>query len=117
MISERDPSQKYWTSAILERMESDNFFWIAYYLIYLVKTLGPAQFWKELSLTIFFGKLTIRFTLYKHFLGKSGPERFWKELIPHSIPTFKILNICKNLLVEIYFSFVTCEKQSNFGKN
>jgi hypothetical protein len=35
-ILERDPSQKYWTSAILERMESEEFFWIAYYLIYLV---------------------------------------------------------------------------------
>jgi hypothetical protein len=59
---ERDPSQKYWTSAILERMESEEFFWIAYYLIYLVKTLGPARFWKKWSLAIFFGKLTIAFT-------------------------------------------------------
>jgi hypothetical protein len=53
-ILERDPSQKYWTSAILERMESEEKFWIAYYLIYLVKTLGPAQFWKEWSLTKIF---------------------------------------------------------------
>jgi hypothetical protein len=73
-------------------MEVDEFFWIAYYLIYLVKTLGPARFWKEWSLTKFFGKLTISFTLYKHLLGKSGPERFWKELIPHSIPMFETLD-------------------------
>ncbi len=46
-ILERDPSQKYWTSAILERMESEVIFGIAYYLIYLVKTLWPARFWKE----------------------------------------------------------------------
>jgi hypothetical protein len=61
-ILERDPSQKYWTSAILERIESEENFWIAYYLIYLAKTLGPAQFWKEWSLTKIFGKLTIAFT-------------------------------------------------------
>ncbi len=59
VILEIDPSQKYWTSAISERMESDNFFWIAYYL---VKTLGPAWFRKEWSLTIFFRKLTVSFT-------------------------------------------------------
>jgi hypothetical protein len=46
-ILERDLSQKYWTSAILKRMESEEKFWIAYYLIYLVKTLGLAGFWKE----------------------------------------------------------------------
>jgi hypothetical protein len=62
MILERDPSQKYWTSAILERMESEENFWTAYYLIYLVKTLGPALFWKEWSLTKIFRKLTIAFT-------------------------------------------------------
>jgi hypothetical protein len=43
-------------------MESEENFRIAYYLIYLVKTLGPARFWKEWSLTNFFGKLTIAFT-------------------------------------------------------
>jgi hypothetical protein len=59
MILERDPSQKYWTSAISERMESDKIFQIAYYL---VKTLGPAQFQKEWSLTKKNGKLTISFT-------------------------------------------------------
>ncbi len=61
-ILEWDPSQKYWTSAILERMESEENFQIAYYLIYLLKTLGPARFWKEYSLTKIFGKLTIAFT-------------------------------------------------------
>jgi hypothetical protein len=61
-ILERDPSHKYLTSAISERMESEENFWIAYYLIYLVKTFGPAQFWKEWSLTKFFEKLTIAFT-------------------------------------------------------
>ncbi len=59
---ERDPSQKYWTSAILERMESEENFQIAYYLIYLVNTLGPAQFWKEWSLAKNFGKFTVAFT-------------------------------------------------------
>ncbi len=48
-----------WTIAILERIESDEFFWLAYYL---VKTLGPARFRKEWSLTKIFGKLTISFT-------------------------------------------------------
>jgi hypothetical protein len=91
-IWERDPSQKYWTSAISERMESEEIFWIAYYLIYLVKTLGPVQFWKEWSLTKNFGKLTIAFTQYKHLLGEPGPEQFRKELIPNSIPTFESLN-------------------------
>ncbi len=61
-ILKRDPSQKYWTSAISERMESEENFRITYYLNYLVKTLGPAQFWKEWSLTKKFGKLTIAFT-------------------------------------------------------
>ncbi len=61
-ISERDPSQKYWTSAISERMESEENFRTAYYLIYLVKTLGPAQFREEWSLMNIFGKLTIAFT-------------------------------------------------------
>ena len=73
-------------------MESEENFRIAYYLIYLVKTFGPAIFWKEWSLMIFFGKLTIAFTLYKYLLGKSGPEQFWKELIPNSIPTSESLN-------------------------
>jgi hypothetical protein len=58
-ILERDPSQKYWTTAISERMESDEIFWIAYYF---VKTLGPAQCWKEWSLTKLFGTLTTSFT-------------------------------------------------------
>jgi hypothetical protein len=52
-------------------MESGKNFWIAYQLIDLVKTLGPAQFRK------------------KHLLGESGPERFRKELILNSIPTFE----------------------------
>jgi hypothetical protein len=43
-------------------MDPEETFWIAYYLIYLVKTLGPARFRKKLSLTKIFGKLTIAFT-------------------------------------------------------
>jgi hypothetical protein len=57
-------SKNTWTSAILERMESYKKFRKAYYLIYLVQTI----------------------------LGESGPERFQKELILHSIPTFEMLN-------------------------
>jgi hypothetical protein len=58
-ILERDLSQKYWTSVITERMESDKKIWIDYYLL---KTLGPAQFWKEWSLTKKIGKFAISFT-------------------------------------------------------
>jgi hypothetical protein len=41
-------------------MESEENFQIACYLIYLVKTLGPAQFQKEWSLTEKFGSLLFR---------------------------------------------------------
>ncbi len=55
-------------------------FWIVYYLIYLVKTPGPARFWKEWSLTKIFGKLTIAFILNTNtFLANPNQKDFGKN--------------------------------------
>jgi hypothetical protein len=79
VILERDPSQKYWTSVISERMESDDFFWIAYYLIYLVKTLAPEQFWTEWSLTIFLESLLLHLLNTNTFFANPDKIDFGKN--------------------------------------
>ncbi len=63
----------------LERVESEEFFWIAYYLIYLVKTLGPAQFWKEWSLTIFSENLLLHLLNTNTFLVNPDQNDFGKN--------------------------------------
>ncbi len=79
MILERDPSQKYWTSAISERMESKENFRIAYYLIYLVKTLVLRDFGKNGVLQFFLESLLLHLLNTNTFLENPDQNNFRKN--------------------------------------
>jgi hypothetical protein len=101
-ILERDPSQKYWTSAILERMEPEENFRIAYYLIYLVKTLGPARFQKEWSLTIFLESLLLHLLNTNTFLANPDQNNFGKNWFRIQFLRSKVLTRLSNSLYILF---------------
>ncbi len=101
-ILERDPSQKYWTSVISERMESEDFFGVAYYLIYLVKTLGPAQFQKEWSHTKNLESSLLHLLNTNTFLANPDQNNFGKNWFRIQFLHSKVLTRLSNSLYKLF---------------